>query len=789
KDTVPVTVTGYTPDQIGFFIIPNGDSNSFLEDNTPVSFSFVNGQWQVFSGTTPIVGSGAHVYFDDAGLNKDSQQHVVDNGLTGNQNWEDKPIPSGDKDFNDVNINVEWKVTEGTGKLLTVDETALADGDDATTASATVALAGSFAITAGADGLGSVGYELGLVAQDADSGLVDTGSNNAVLLRTNAAGDIEGYVADGVVFTLTVNTATGEVTLTQLRAVVHGNPADSDESTSPATINDGLIVLTATVTDGDGDTASDSIDLGTLIAFEDDGPTAVADNTITTNEDTPIVINVLANDNLGADNATVTNHTQATNGTVVLNDDGTFTYTPSANYSGADSFSYTLTDGDGDTSTALVSIGVTPVADAPTLLMSVGAATTIVGDNLVINGSFEDVSGKNANGGKVTDQPIADGGLVSRISIPGWTTVSGPAMEPHDQNHAGVGTTDGVHYMDLGGTPGNTSIEQKFSSLVAGQTYQLSFDFRDKAAMQESGQAGQDSGVMNVVWNGAVIATVQGNNTDSWDTLTINVEATGNDSLVYAEVGDSDDNWGIALDNVQLHGVAYSYELSVLGGLTDVDGSESLSGVTISNLPDGATITSDANADGTYEPGTLTITSDHQLSATEVNNITGEITSTDGASTATTVETAKVVFEGLDATGETANLLIEGDGSANKIIGGAGDDIIFGGAGNDMLTGGAGSDTFVWNQADLGTAGTAALDTVTDFDVNHDVLNLSDLLSDASHTIEGISTGTDNHLQLNINDTSGNTVQQIDLQGVSAGTDVNATLNSLIASGAIKDGI
>ncbi|MBK7548121.1 MAG: cadherin-like domain-containing protein [Rhodoferax sp.] len=47
--------------------------------------------------------------------------------------------------------------------------------------------------------------------------------------------------------------------------------------------------------------------------------------------------------------------TAATNGTVVVNNDGTFTYTPNANFNGADSFSYSITDADGDVSTATVS--------------------------------------------------------------------------------------------------------------------------------------------------------------------------------------------------------------------------------------------------------------------------------------------------------------------------------------------------------------------------------------------------------------------------------------------------
>ena len=52
-------------------------------------------------------------------------------------------------------------------------------------------------------------------------------------------------------------------------------------------------------------------------------------------------------------------------GTVVVNADGSYTYTPAANYNGADSFTYTVSDGKGGSNTYTVAITVTPVNDAP----------------------------------------------------------------------------------------------------------------------------------------------------------------------------------------------------------------------------------------------------------------------------------------------------------------------------------------------------------------------------------------------------------------------------------------
>ncbi|QYJ94118.1 VCBS domain-containing protein [Shewanella spartinae] len=76
--------------------------------------------------------------------------------------------------------------------------------------------------------------------------------------------------------------------------------------------------------------------------------------------------------------------------------------------------------------------------------------------------------------------------------------------------------------------------------------------------------------------------------------------------------------------------------------------------------------------------------------------------------------------------GSGDDMLLGGHGS-DMLIGGAGEDILIGGLGDDTLTGGTGkadgeADTFVWQQGDTGT------DHITDFDINQDKLDLSDLL-------------------------------------------------------------
>lgn len=135
-------------------------------------------------------------------------------------------------------------------------------------------------------------------------------------------------------------------------------------------------------------------------------------------------------------------------------------------------------------------------------------------------------------------------------------------------------------------------------------------------------------------------------------------------------------------------------------------------------------------------------------------------------------------------------MLIEGTSGSDTIIAGSGNDIIFGGAGDDSLTGGAGADTFVWTKDDV-AVGTE--DTVTDFDKGEgDVLDLSDLLSDGSHTIEGIAAGPSGseHLELEITDTATNqVVQTIVTNYATSDSSVAADLNTLLSDGNINDGI
>ncbi|MCA9261607.1 MAG: VCBS repeat-containing protein, partial [Planctomycetales bacterium] len=103
------------------------------------------------------------------------------------------------------------------------------------------------------------------------------------------------------------------------------------------------------------------------IDFGNQSTPAAVDDAATTLEDVSATIDVLVNDWLPLDER-VASVSQPNHGVTTLNADGTIDYTPDANFSGVDSFLYTLNDA--NATTATVSVTTTAVADAPSLAVA-----------------------------------------------------------------------------------------------------------------------------------------------------------------------------------------------------------------------------------------------------------------------------------------------------------------------------------------------------------------------------------------------------------------------------------
>jgi VCBS repeat-containing protein len=113
-------------------------------------------------------------------------------------------------------------------------------------------------------------------------------------------------------------------------------------------------------------TVSDSyggIDAATVtisINGVNDQPVALND-TATTTEDTPVIIDVLNNDSdIDGDTLTVVSASNGTYGSVAYNATNV-TYSPALNFTGSDEFDYIISDGNGGTATATVAVNVTVI--------------------------------------------------------------------------------------------------------------------------------------------------------------------------------------------------------------------------------------------------------------------------------------------------------------------------------------------------------------------------------------------------------------------------------------------
>ncbi|MDC5851492.1 Ig-like domain-containing protein, partial [Vibrio europaeus] len=84
---------------------------------------------------------------------------------------------------------------------------------------------------------------------------------------------------------------------------------------------------------------------------------------VTTDEDTAIRGTLTATDQNPTDTLTFSQTSSPTNGTAVVNPDGTWTYTPNTNFDGDDSFTVTVDDGNGGTDTLVVNVTVTPIPE------------------------------------------------------------------------------------------------------------------------------------------------------------------------------------------------------------------------------------------------------------------------------------------------------------------------------------------------------------------------------------------------------------------------------------------
>ncbi|EGR3354150.1 RTX toxin [Vibrio parahaemolyticus] len=196
-------------------------------------------------------------------------------------------------------------------------------------------------------------------------------SDSLVVNRVNDAPTVENAIADQelsedfATYTIDLNDAFKDSD-SALNFSVSGNSnvlvsiENGIATISPTADWNGSETLTFTATDPNGESVSQTVDftVAPVVDIEADSTNVV--------EDTPTIINVLGNDTFEGKDKVVSLDAEngPKNGTVIVNNDGTVTYTPDDNYVGKDTFTYVVTSG-GVSESTTVTVNVTPVNDKP----------------------------------------------------------------------------------------------------------------------------------------------------------------------------------------------------------------------------------------------------------------------------------------------------------------------------------------------------------------------------------------------------------------------------------------
>ncbi len=159
---------------------------------------------------------------------------------------------------------------------------------------------------------------------------------------------------------------------TGLTAALVSGPADGiltfngDGSFAYTPTNNFIGVDSFTYQASNGQTNSNIATVSIAVTQEPPDPINATNDNYSVGENTPLNVaapGVLANDSGGSGPLTALLGSGPANGTLTLNSDGSFTYTPSNNFAGIDSFNYQATDGSITSSVATVTIDVTPLGD------------------------------------------------------------------------------------------------------------------------------------------------------------------------------------------------------------------------------------------------------------------------------------------------------------------------------------------------------------------------------------------------------------------------------------------
>ncbi|TPM37595.1 VCBS domain-containing protein, partial [Mesorhizobium sp. B2-3-4] len=391
---------------------------------------------------------------------------------------------------------------------------------------------GLFTASVGADENASFSFAVtdanGNALVNVNSGL-KTLDGSTILLSTNADGVLVGS-ANGVdVFKVYVD-PTGAVWIGQYQPIAHGVAGGSAAAFDDIATVAADLHVKATITDFDGDSSTAVSHVALSIEFQDDGPVAVDDQDSVT-EDGPLTAdgNVVTGtggsdanitdgqaDHLGSDgfgaiawDGAVANHVNGIYGQLTVGTDGSYSYVLytqaqnpaayaavqglSAGQSLSENFGYTVSDGDGDTAPASLTITVNGADDITTIsgltAQSEGGDATVDEKGLAPRGSEPAGSGElaDSNPNNNSDHSETAGGTFAFSSPDGLGTLQ---VGTTSITYAALANSGSVPIVIAGGPAYGTLTITGFSGTNAGGTVTYSFTLTDNIAHPTAGSTG-----------------------------------------------------------------------------------------------------------------------------------------------------------------------------------------------------------------------------------------------------------------------------------------------------------
>ncbi|MBF5095549.1 tandem-95 repeat protein, partial [Azospirillum sp. INR13] len=575
--------------------------------------------------------------------------------------------------------------------------------------------------------------------------------------------------------TQTDGTSTWTLTKDQLTGLTITPPLNSDR--------DFTLTVTAIAKDGSAVEATKSEPLVVTVNPVSDTPTLTV-QAVTGNEDSaiPLTISPALTDTDGSEvltirisgippGATLANTLNGTltvtNGSITLTPEqlAGLTITPPPNSDVDFTLSVTAVSKDGSaqeaTKTESLVVTVNPVTDTPTLDVNPASGNEDASIALDITSALTDLDGSETL--SIVISGIPSGATLSN-TLNGTLTVTNGSITLTAEQLAGLKIKP---KLDSGDdfilTVTATALDREISPVPVQKTLAVTV-----VAVADTPTVS----VTPVTYDLAVGQNGMLTGTDNADTLS---GGAGNDTIL----GGSGD------DVIYGDGSGtFTTALSITAALKDTDGSESISKVTISGVPTGATLSAGTrNADGTW---TLT---EAQLSGLTLTATEGDA---NNSITLTVVSTSKEQenTSTADSTAKTLTISFtntpKGDDS---LEGGAGNDTIFGGAGKDTLLGGLGDDSLDGGTDDDLLAGGPGNDTIDGGEGNDTVTYASSAGPVNANLTTGVGTGDGADVLRNLENVTGSAFDDVITGSSVANILIGGAGNDTIIGGAGVDSV